>query len=143
MMWAHYADNHKGVVLQFRKSYMVDNEESYKGFDVEYYGKPIPLERYVKAMEETEAGDETAFARLIFCTKSDEWKSEEEVRFFSREKFRTYPEEMLTGIILGSECPAHWQGHIFDAVSEWNTRPAFFQEDSSISSTKLCFRRMA
>lgn len=143
MMWAHYADNHKGAVLQFKKANMVDGEALYKGFDVEYFDKPIPLERYVKAMEETESGDEIAFSRLIFCTKSAEWQSEKEVRFFSRDKYITYPEEMLTGIIFGSECSVHWRDHIYTALSEWSIKPAFFQEDSSISSTKICFRRLS
>lgn len=143
MMWAHYADNHKGVVLQFKKSNMIDGDSNYKGFDVEYYDKPIPLERYVKAMEDTESGDDVAFARLIYCTKSSEWRSEKEVRFFSRDKFMTYPEAMLTGIIFGSECSVHWRDHIYTALSEWSSRPVFFQEDSTISSTKLCFRKLA
>ena len=143
MMWAHYAANHKGVVLQFKKANMFNSDTSYKGFDVEYYDKPIPLERYIKAMEETESGDEAAFARLIYCTKSDEWESEKEVRFFSHEKFITYPEAMLTGIIFGSECSVHWQDHINTVLSSWSSKPSFFKEDSSISTTKLCFRRLA
>jgi len=142
MMWAHYADNHKGVVLQFKKANMIGNDTSYRGFDVEYYDKPIPLERYVKAMEQTESGDEAAFGRLIYLTKSSDWTSEKEVRFLSREIYMAFPETMLTGIIFGSECSVHWRDHIYTALSAWSTRPSLFKEDSSISSIKLCFKRL-
>jgi|GEM_PF-1811635 len=141
MMWAHYADNHKGVVLQFKESYMYDNGASYGGFNVEYYRRPIPLKRYVKAMEETERGDITAFARLIYCSKSYEWQTEEEVRFFSQKRYVPYSETMLTGILFGSESTVHWQDHIYTALSKWASKPIFFKEDGSISSTKLCFKR--
>jgi hypothetical protein len=141
MMWAHYADNHKGVVLQFEKSYMFDNDASHKGFDVEYYKRPIPLNRYVEAMEETERGDDTAFSRLTYCSKSYEWASEDEIRFFSLDPYLTYPEEMLTGILLGSESPSHLQDLINTVLSGWSSKPRVFKEDPSISSIKLCFRR--
>ena len=141
MMWAHYADNHKGVVLQFRKSCMRDNSTSYRGFEVKYYRQPVPLKRYVEAMEQAENGDDAAFARLNYCLKSYEWTAEDEVRFFSQKRYVTYPETMLTGILFGSECSIHWQHHIHTALSKWISKPIFFKEDSSISSIKLCFRR--
>ena len=140
MMWAHYADNHRGLVLQFKSSAMQDDVGLSEGFEVEYFRQPIPLRRHVVAMEATIDGDNVAFARLILCSKSYEWRTEEEVRFFSRNTYVPYSEEMLTGILLGSECPVHWQDHIYGALSTWSSRPTVFKEDSSISSIKLCFR---
>lgn len=141
MMWAHYADNHRGVVLQFKKSYMLDNDASYRGFDVEYYRQHIHLKRYVEAMEETMRGDDAVFARLNYCSKSYEWASEEEVRIFSQKTYLNYPETMLSGILFGSKCSVHWQEHIHSALDKWTSKPLFFKEDSSISSIKLCFKR--
>jgi hypothetical protein len=140
MMWAHYANNHKGLVLQFKKSAMLDDGGSIKGFEVDYYRQPIPLRRYVESMEATKDGDNTAFARLILCSKSYEWETEEELRFFSRKRYVPYSETMLTGILFGSECSVHWEDHIYTALSTWASKPKFFREDSSISSMKLCFR---
>lgn len=141
MMWAHYANNHNGVVLQFKKSTMLDDGGSIKGFEVDYYRQPIPLRRYVEAMEATKDGDNTAFGRLILCSKSYEWEPEKEVRFFSQKRYVPYPETMLTGILFGSECSIHWQYHIYTALSTWTSKPKFFKEDSSISSMKLRFRK--
>lgn len=139
-MWAHYADNHKGVVLQFKKSGLLDDDGTYKGFDVEYYRRPIPLQRYVRAMEETEKGDNKAFGRLIYCSKSHEWASEDEVRILSQETHLTYPEEMLTGILLGSDSPSHSLDMLYTVLSTWPLRPKIFKEDRSVSSIKLCFK---
>ena len=143
MMWAHYANNHKGLVLQFKNSAMLDDRGSFKGFEVDYYRQPIPLRRYVEAMEATENGDNVAFARLILCSKSYEWQTEEEMRFFSRKKYVPYSETMLTGILFGSECTVHWQDRISTALSTWTSKPKFFKEDSSITSPKLCFKLLA
>jgi hypothetical protein len=142
MMWAHYANNHKGIVLQFKASDMLDHKSgAYKGFDVEYYCRPIFLRRYVETMEDTLKGDPSAFARLIYCSKSQEWAGEEEVRFFSQNMHVPYPEEMLTGILFGSECPAHWQDITYALLAMWDSKPRVFKEDGSISSVRLCFRR--
>jgi len=140
MMWAHYANNHKGVALQFRKTLTLDVDGSYKGFHVEYYRRRIPLKRYVKAIEASLRTDPLAFARLIYCSKSHEWNSEQEVRIFSHEPYLTYPEEMLTGVLLGSECGVDWENQISAAFSSWASKPKLFREDRSISSVKLCFR---
>jgi hypothetical protein len=141
MMWAHYADNHRGLVLQFKATEMTDPRGSYKGFDVEYYSHSIPLSRYVEAMASTANGDDVAFSRLMLCSKSCEWRPEEEVRFFSRAAYVPYPETMLTGILFGSECSVHWKAHVYQALSEWSSKPSMFDEDSVASSIKLCFKR--
>jgi len=140
MMWAHYANNHKGIVLQFKTSYMLDDGASYRGFEVDYYRQPIPLKRYVESMEDSLRCDPLAFARLIYCSKSHEWASEEEVRFFSQKTYATYPEAMLTGILFGGECPRHWQDLTYKLLSMWVSKPRIFKEDGSVSSVKLCFR---
>lgn len=142
MMWAHYANNHKGIVLQFKVSDMLCHESgAYKGFEVEYYSVPISLRRYVTAMEHTINGDPLAFARLTYCSKPQEWGGEEEVRFFSQNSHVSFPEHMMTGILFGKGCPAHWQDTTHTLLSMWNSRPKVFNEDGSISSVKLCFRR--
>jgi hypothetical protein len=139
MMWAHYADNHKGVVLQFNKSIMLDGFETYKGHSVEYYSQHIPLEQYVSVMEEAE-GDPTAYFRLIYGSKSCEWSSEDEERFFSSEVYVTYPEDMLTGLIFGSETPSNFQNLISQAISGWSSVPKLFKEYPVKSNIKPYFK---
>jgi len=140
MMWAHYANNHKGVVLQFKISDMLNHESgTYRGFNVEYYPRPIPLRRYVEAMEYTLEGDPLAFVRLIYCSKSEEWVGEKEVRFFSRSTFVPFQKKTLSGILFGSECPVYWEHTIQNLLSKCDLKPKVFKEDGLISSVKLCF----
>lgn len=129
MMWAHYADDHKGIVLQFRASDFRD-----RVFDIDYYKQPIPLKKYVDAIKKTAEDDETAFAQLTWCSKSDEWSGEDEVRSISRNKYNEYPEEMLTGILIGSECPSHRIVLLLKSISSWKKKPKIFKEAPERSS---------
>jgi Protein of unknown function (DUF2971) len=143
MMWAHYANNHKGIVLQFRASYMSDADTGdFKGFDVEYYSNHINLKRYVDTIKETLKGDDLAFSRLMYCTKSIEWAQEEEVRFFSNNTYVSFPEEMLTGILLGSQSPSLWKKLFNKVLLNWTSKPKLFQEDVKKSSIKMCFTKL-
>lgn len=141
MMWAHYADNHKGIVLQFGSSFMFDIvSETFKGFDVDYYSKHIPLKRYLTAIHETLNGDDHAFSRFMFCSKSIEWKQEEEIRFFSNNTYVSYPEEMVTGILFGSDCPSYRIDMVAKVLSSWNEKPKLYKEDESQKLIKIYFK---
>lgn len=143
MMWAHYANNHKGIVLQFRSFYMFDVESgTFKGFDVDYYSKHITLKRYVDSIKETLQGDDLAFSRFMYCSKSIEWAQEEEIRFFSNDTYMPYPEKMLTGILLGSNCPSHWEDLVYKVLSSWINKPKIYKEDVKKSSIKMYFRQL-
>ncbi|KAF0144607.1 MAG: hypothetical protein FD156_1621 [Nitrospirae bacterium] len=145
MMWAHYADDHKGMVLQFRSSYFRDDASGdFRGFDIDYYEQPIPLKKYVDAIKNTSEGDKTAYARLIWCSKSDEWSGEDEVRLFSTKKYMSYPEEILTGISIGSECPSHRIDLLLKSISSWKKKPKVFKEAPERSSLiKIYFSLLA
>ena len=139
MLWAHYADNHKGVVLQFRKSILKG-----KAFAVEYYDGRITLKRYVDAINRTWKDDDDVLAhgRLVFGSKSDEWKGEDEIRCFNQNKYLKFEEEMLAGILVGNECLPHRLEIFQKAISAWNRKPKIFKEDSQSSSLiKMNFRR--
>jgi len=138
MMWTHYANNHKGMVLQFRSSYMADySSGEFRAFDVDYYSRPFSLKKYVESMEHSLKGDLMAFAQLVYCSKSYEWSNEQEVRFFSRKEYVTYPDNMLTGILFGSECPFLWKNLIHQSISSWKTKPRIFREESNQTSIKF------
>ena len=141
MMWANYADNHKGIVLQFRSSYMFDVDSgTFKGFEVDYYAKHISLKRYLKAMNETLSGDDAAFSRFMYCSKSVEWAQEDEIRFFSNHSYMNYPERMLAGILLGSNCPSYREDLIRTVLSNWDEKPKVYKEDVSKSFIKMYFK---
>jgi len=143
MMWAFYANNHKGVVLQFNKSILRDECDWYKGHSVDYYSRYITLKKYVNTMNEAIQGDCTAYYRLIFGSKSCEWSNEQEERFFSSVEYLKYPEEMLTGILFGSNTPENLQDSIIQELSRWRTKPRLFKENLLRSGIKLNFKTIS
>lgn len=100
LMWAHYAENHKGICLEYDVE-----EEAYKTSFMEItYAKSLPeLER----VERYPAGHPSAGAISanikkdgpIFLTKSVDWKYEEEVRTLriSQELWRKGEKHPVTG----------------------------------------------
>lgn len=71
MLWAHYANNHQGIVLQFRQKYMADGDtgES-KSFPVEYYKKAINLKQYISIFKKG-FSDPVEYAKFMYCSKSE------------------------------------------------------------------------
>ena len=70
LMWSHYADRHKGAIIEFDASH-----EFFDGkFDVEYRGhRPIKdIGGYVD--------DETPIPIAELCVKPKDWEYEDEVR---------------------------------------------------------------
>lgn len=144
MMWAHYANNHTGIALQFRSSFMYDGDSGdFKGFNVDYYPKRIKLNRYVSAMKETLEGDDLAFSRFMYCLKSIEWEHEQEIRFFSNNIYVPFPNQMLSGILLGSKCTDQWEAKIREALSSWSVLPKIYKENPEKSSVKIYFNLMS
>lgn len=96
LMWAYYADGHKGFCLEFDTSFEPFN----KAHEVKYKDS-IPQ---LKISEILWGNDEEyMFEPLI--TKYTTWKHEDEYRVIHNEKSQpyTYPAKSLTGVYFGSE----------------------------------------
>jgi hypothetical protein len=128
MLWAHYAKNHRGVVFQFRTKYMADgNTGEAKMFPVTYCDKPIRLRQYIEIFKAGQK-DPLEYARFQYCSKSQEWSSEDEVRFFSKYTYVPFPERMLTGIIFGSKTPKDIINEFKGLREKWHLKPNLFAE---------------
>lgn len=95
LMWAHYADSHKGVCLIFDE---ILTPSPFVAFKVYYSGKR-PL-RY-----ENEQGDAMEEFKKAVLTKGADWSYEQECRFMdyrSAAGYRSFPPEALRGVILGA-----------------------------------------
>lgn len=103
-MWAHYAANHRGVVIEFDHSSLVDPHGEVRSFKVNYRKSLPTLCEYRKAVE---SGDPLEFAKLFFCRKSPEWGQEQEWRFFTNQAnvCLDLPELSITRIIFGARMP--------------------------------------
>jgi hypothetical protein len=95
LMWAHYADSHQGVCLEFDPKY----EPFSKSFNVQY-GLEIPE---VNSDLLYEKEDITESIQKLLSFKSLDWKHEEEIRIFHQESNRSYfyPAHSLKAIYFG------------------------------------------
>lgn len=103
LMWSHYADFHRGFVLEFRIPTMGTRDDVPLAVDRLL---PLPI-RYQARRPNIDAGaefDVESMKRLVF-TKSDIWKYEQEERVFDLERgpgIRPYRrDEILCSVISG------------------------------------------
>ena len=104
-MWAHYASNHEGAVIEFDHSKFIDDRGVIRSFPVIYSTSLPTLREYLEAVRSEDPLD---FSRMFFCRKSIEWKIEEEWRFFTElpEQHLNLPSGAITRVILGYRMPA-------------------------------------
>ena len=94
VMWAHYADNHKGICLGFKYIEPI-RKDIYGIYPVDYTSD---IETY-----HFSSFDDEYYWRHWLCTKSNAWEYEKEARMIFKEyngKVK-FPKEILNDIYLG------------------------------------------
>ena len=118
LMWAHYADKHKGLCLEFDGSSNCRFFGEAQPVEYEDY-TPIPLHE-----------DNNCQMTRAILTKSKHWSYEIEYRLFrpglAGQKLN-YPVELLTGIIFGCMMPEKVRESIKQWVEQGGCRIAFFE----------------
>lgn len=118
LMWAHYAEKHKGLCLEFDGSSNCMFFGEAQPVEYEDY-TPIPLHE-----------DKTRQMTRVILTKSKHWIYEKEYRIFRPEmagRKLDYPIELLTGIIFGCMMPDKVRESVKQWVEAGNCRVAFFE----------------
>lgn len=95
LMWAHYADQHRGICLEFSNQIALEAGVPMK---VEYSPLRTPIQMY---------GTQQNALELSLCTKSSEWAYEDEWRLIrpaydGGKGIATFRPGCLTGIIIGA-----------------------------------------
>lgn len=144
LMWAHYADSHKGFVVGFDSNssfFRSGNGKAIDGLrDVRYSPDRgvVPKDGLASLNnnELSEAND------LFFFTKSDSWSYEEEVRILAHPKAASntikiadgydiclfeFPPECIKEVILGHQMPPDKKHSIVDLVARKYPDAALFQ----------------
>lgn len=113
-MWAHYASNHEGAVIEFDHSMLIDDRGVIRSFPVIYRNSLPTLREYLQAARSNVPVD---FSKLFFCRKSIEWKREDEWRLFTEPPGRhlDLPAGALTRVIFGYRMPAETR----DLIEAW------------------------
>ncbi|MFZ0457794.1 MAG: DUF2971 domain-containing protein [Rhodoplanes sp.] len=124
LMWAHYAQKHQGICLEFS----VANELFCTAFPVQY------ALTYPHFFMTDHAGPEQQIAPLL--SKSSAWNYEDEFRLISDEKGdpkdtivttagkKDIPSKSLTAVILGCLAPDSTKQSIIQMIAESRHRPA-------------------
>lgn len=145
MMWASYAKNHAGVVMQFRTSNLFDQATGeFRGRDVTYTPSALGIREYVHALESGYDHDNPLqMAYIIYGTKSLDWEHENELRFFSdRERpYVSFDESALSGVIFGGKCSEWLIRRILDSLERWKNPPHIFKVSTKKSSHKLWIQK--
>lgn len=98
LMWAHYADGHRGLCLQFRKDILVDN----------FICKPVQYADMYPTFREVAANEGESLAELFLFRKATRWNYENEWRILSlfeqtKDGLLQFPPEALSGVIFGCD----------------------------------------
>jgi hypothetical protein len=158
LMWSHYGGDHKGLCLEFDKQLLDKNFICRKVNYFQRYPRYIEFyRRFVKANEtagETEnAANEATedLGRFIMCRKSKHWEYEHEWRIIiprqridlqKGDRFVSYPEGMLTGIIFGCNMTESQQAVIETLISKRSVKPILFKSRKNLNKFKLDIKEL-
>lgn len=102
LMWSHYANNHKGIVYEFKPSLFTDKRTS--SFTAFPYKVNYPKDKSYEPLSYTLTGDakKEQFAYELL-TKAKDWEYEEEYRMidFENSGNKTFKKDSLISIIFG------------------------------------------
>lgn len=111
-MWSHYADSHRGICFCFR--------EVAVSSPLYFYKVKHATERpVIDIIEEMTIAD---YQKLVMV-KAAEWAYERELRMIdyrSPPGFRSFPSNMLTGVVLGARISSDDEAFILELVRKRN-----------------------
>ena len=111
LMWAHYADGHKGICIELTPRTPTQIEQFQKAVQVVYQSDFPFIDFYEERLSHKSAVAATA-------TKSDRWAYEKEWRLnYATGGLHDLPEGVISGVIMGC---AISDGHR-KLVNEWAT----------------------
>lgn len=157
LMWSHYGDGHKGLCLEFDNqlldSCFICRKVSYDK-DNRYHSVIEFYKKVGAAMGNANNNTHNAheeIAALIFFRKAKHWDYEREWRILipwqdvekhNGGRYFSYPERMLTGIILGCNIDDAQQSIIEMMISNRSTKPTLFRAHKNDDEFKLDIREL-
>lgn len=120
LMWAHYADNHRGFCLEFQtgNSFFARAKEVHYGDELPQANVLAPWDNLI---------EHAANALLI---KAKDWEYEEEWRIIDLDNgpgVQKYPPESISGVILGSRISARDRQQIKEWCKNREPQPTLYE----------------
>jgi hypothetical protein len=138
LMWSHYADEHRGAILEFQPKIELATE-MLGALEVEY-SKEVPvavtLEQFLLYItgQGPKPHSPNALVKSAF-TKSSDWSYENEWRILNKQRdedqgsfsYRAFHPQELAAIYFGCRMSDSYKDNIRAAVSDWKSQICFFQ----------------
>ena len=116
IMWSHYAENHKGVLLKFDVSEL---QKVFSKIQAVAYTNKIKQINY-------ESSPENLLSKLL-TRKSTHWKSEKEVRIVVKKSGHySFPKNALKEIRFGLKCDHYQERDVIDIIRKFGYNETFF-----------------
>ena len=119
LMWAHYANSHKGFCLEYETTKLKDKylaPEMVTELEVDYNPKPQTL-TYLDIKEKNK------ILKKLFATKSLNWSYEKEIRLiFDTFELKDYHPSALTGIYFGTRFPSEKKQQLINSLTNRDIR---------------------
>lgn len=130
LMWAHYADSHRGVCLEFDGSFAFMAHSHRVAYSIERR----PINQYLD-------DNDTALQKVLL-TKSEHWRYEDEWRLIRNEgpglvQFRPHN---LTGVIIGAQAGRVTEEYIKEWATQRTTPISIYKASASNSTYSLDIR---
>ncbi len=105
-MWAHYADNHKGVAVEFSSQHLEKLHPMINLWPVSYTSTFPTVGEWMENEKKT-SDDNLPFLKMLLTRKCDQWKQEQEWRLvnlqYPSQKTIKYGTQIITKIFLGAQ----------------------------------------
>lgn len=153
LMWSHYANFHKGIVLRLAVSNNdIDDDPLWLAEKVEYVESPIPILTTEQMLDFTFGFidiDGKEMTKQLTTMKSNIWKYENEWRIWtvdnessSQEYYMQFDKERFDGVYFGCNFPKN-QIHDFIRIGKnTNSQMKFYRAEKHESEFKLQFEQI-
>ena len=152
LMWAHYADNHKGAVLRFKCVPELDSAFC-AAIKVKYQKDKPTLGTFDQVFNNHMGLDDIDFVKKnedMIYIKNDHWQYEKEWRYPLKKiglddpyfDLRSFSEEELDGVFIGCRMDEAYKKKIFQAIKQNFSFMGIYLAKPSRNEYKLNFKRI-
>lgn len=138
LMWSHYANSHKGIVIGIDSAILLQNIISslhIGSIKSVKYESEYPKTRFF--CNQTDAVDKW------FFTKYKEWEYEEEYRAIHKPGLILFPNEIIRSVYFGAKFDLKKRDFWIKQIIDSGIRPAFYQTKLNEFSYKINFNPIA
>lgn len=121
LMWSHYADNHKGFLIEFK---FPKKDLGRLPIPVEYTNEyPIVSLPYSYHAFNQNLDLQIENTRKIFYTKSSDWNYENEYRLINiKDELALFPANLISSVIFGTNTPPSIKQTLNEIIKNFNLK---------------------